>query len=156
MSEIELLLLDQTDNCTIYTIHFLTDERNEFEKFVAKFQTDGELNKDFRIIAKFIDQILDFGALERYFRPEGKIKDSVVALPTLRSKLRLYGLRLSDRILILGNGGRKETRTYDEDDILKGYVLTLQRFEELIKEGVAEGNVIITESEIKTDKTFEI
>ena len=108
------------------------------------------------IIAKFIDQILDFGALERYFRPEGKMKDSVVALPTLRSKLRLYGLRLSVRILILGHGGQKKTRTYDEDDTLKGYVLTLQRFEELLKEGVADGSVIITESEIEIDKTFEI
>lgn len=158
MSEVELLLLDQTDNCTVYTIQFLSDDLNEFEKFVAKFQADGELNKDFRIIAKFIDQILDFGALERYFRPEGKMKDSVVALPTLRSKLRLYGLRLSDRILILGNGGQKKTRTrtYDEDDTLKGYVLTLQRFEELLKEGVADGSVIITESEIETDKTFEV
>ncbi len=84
------------------------------------------------------------------------MKDSVVALPTLRSKLRLYGLRLSDRILILGNGGQKKTHTYNEDDTLKGYVLTLQRFEELLKEGVAEGSVIITENEIETDKTFEI
>lgn len=115
---------------------------NEFEKFVAKVQADGELNKDFRIIAKFIDQILDFGALERYFRPEGKIKDSVVALPTLRSKLRLYGLRLSDKILVLGNGGEKKTRTYNEDDSLRGYVLTLQRFEELLKEGIKDGSII--------------
>ena len=84
------------------------------------------------------------------------MKDSVVALPTLRSKLRLYGLRLSDRILILGNGGQKKTCTYDEDDALKGYVLNLQRFEELLKESVADGSVIITESEIETDKTFEI
>ena len=84
------------------------------------------------------------------------MEDSVVALPTLRSKLRLYGLRLSVGILILGNGGQKKTRSYDEDDTLKGYVLTLQRFEELLKEGVADGSVIITESEIETDKTFEI
>ncbi len=84
------------------------------------------------------------------------MKDSVVALPTLRSKLRISGLRLSDRILILGNGGQKKTRTYDEDDTLKGYVLTLQRFEELLKEGVADGSVIITEREIETDKTFEL
>lgn len=156
MSEVELLLLDQSENCTVYTIQFLSDDLNEFEKFVSKFQTDGELNKDYRIIAKFIDQILDFGALERYFRPEGKIRDSVVALPTLRSKLRLYALRLSDKILILGNGGEKKTRTYDEDDTLRGYVITLQRFEELLKEGVKDGSVIITENEIETDKTFEI
>lgn len=156
MSEVELLLLDQSENCTVYTIQFLSDDLNEFEKFVTKFQADGQLDKDFRIIAKFIDQILDFGALERYFRPEGKMSDSVVALPTLRSKLRLYGLRLSDRILILGNGGEKKTRTYNEDDSLKGYVLTLQRFEELLKEGVKAGTVVITENEIETDKIFEI
>lgn len=156
MSEVELLLLDQSENCTVYTIQFLSDDLNEFEKFVAKFQNDGVLNKDFRIIAKFIEQILDFGAFERYFRPEGKIKDSVVALPTLRSRLRLYGLRLSDKILILGNGGEKKTRTYDEDDSLRGYVMTLQRFEELLKEGVRDGSVTITETEIETDKTFEI
>lgn len=156
MSELELLLLDQSENCTVYTIQFLSDDTNEFEKFVRKFQDDGELNRDFRIIAKFIDQILDFGALERYFRPEGKMKDSVVALPVLRSRLRLYALRLSDRILILGNGGEKKTRTYDEDNALKGYVLTLQRFEELLKEGVRDGSVIITENEIDTDRTFKL
>lgn len=156
MSEIELLLLDQSENCTVYTIHFMSDELNEFEKFVKKFQTEGNLNKDFRIIAKFIDQILDFGALERFFRPEGKIRDSVVALPTIKSRLRLYGLRLSDKILILGNGGEKKSQTYNEDNTLYGYVLTLQRFEELLKEGVRDGSVVISTNEIKTDKTFEI
>ena len=156
MSEVELLLLDQSENCTVYTIQFLSDDLNEFEKFVSRFQSEGEFNKDFRIIAKFIDQILDFGALERYFRPEGKMKDSVVALPTLRSKLRLYALRLSDRILILGNGGEKKTRTYDEDNALKGYVLTLQKFEELLRNGITDGSVVITENEIKTDRTFEL
>ena len=156
MSEVELLLLDQTENCTVYTIQFLSDDMNEFEKFVSKFQGEGELNKDFRIIAKFIDQILDFGALERYFRPEGRMKDCVVALPTLRSKLRLYGLRLSDKILILGNGGEKTSKTYQEDDKLSGYVLTLQKFEEILKEGVKDGSVVITENEIQTDEIFEL
>lgn len=156
MSELELLLLDQTENCTVYTIQFLNDDMHEFEKFVTKFREDAVLNKDFRAIAKFIDQILDFGALERYFRPEGKMRDSVVALPTVKSKLRLYGLRLSDKILILGNGDKKETRTYEENESLKGYVVTLQRLEELLKDGINDGSVVITENEIQTDKTFDI
>ena len=156
MSEVELLLLDQTENCTIYTIQFLSDDLNEVEKFVSKFQGEGELNKDFRIIAKFIDQILDLGAPERYFRPEEKMKDSVVALPTLRSKLRLYGLRLSDKILILGNGGEKTSKTYQEDDKLSRYVLNLQKFDEILKEGVKDGSVVITENEIQTDEIFEL
>lgn len=156
MSELELLLLDQTENCTVYTIQFLNDDMHEFEKFVSKFREDAVINKDFRAIAKFIDQILDFGALERYFRPEGKMRNSVVALPTIKSKLRLYGLRLSDKILILGNGDKKDTRTYDENESLKGYVVTLQRLEELLKDGIRDGSVVITENEIQTDKTFDV
>lgn len=156
MSEVELVLLDQNENCTVYTIQFLNDDLSEFEKFISKIRADATLDNDYRAIARFIDQILDFGALERYFRPEGKLKDSVVALPTIKSRLRLYCLRLSDKILILGNGGEKKTRTYDEDDCLKGYVVTLQRFEELLKAGVREGSVSITESEIQTDKTFDL
>lgn len=156
MSELELLLLDQTEKCTVYTIQFLNEDIHEFDKFVNKFRDDAILNIDFRVIAKFIDQILDFGAFERYFRPEGKMKDSVVALPTVSSKLRLYGLRLSDKILILGNGDRKNTRTYEENDSLRGYVVTLQRLEELLKEGVRDGSVVITQNEIITDRTFEL
>lgn len=140
----------------MYTIQFLSDDLSEFEKFVSKIRADATLDRDYRAIARFIDQILDFGALERYFRPEGKMKDSVVALPTIQSRLRLYCLRLSDKILILGNGGQKKSRTYNEDESLKGYVVTLQRFEELLKDGVREGTVSITENEIQTDKTFKL
>lgn len=32
MSEVELLLLDQTENCTVYTIQFLSDSEIETDK----------------------------------------------------------------------------------------------------------------------------
>lgn len=80
----------------------------------------------------------------------------MVALPTFNSKLRLYCLRLSDKILILGNGGVKTTRTYEEDSKLKGHVLTLQKFERLLRDGVDDGSVIITEKHIETDEIFEL
>ena len=80
----------------------------------------------------------------------------MVALPTFNSMLRLYCLRLSDKILILGNGGVKTTRTYEEDSNLKGHVLTLQKFERLLRNGVEDGSVIITEKHIETDEIFEL
>jgi hypothetical protein len=134
----------------------LSDEQSEFEKFVSKFRQDAELNPDFQAIMRFVEQILSNGALERYFRREGKMSDSVVALPVLKSKLRLYCLRLTDKILILGNGDVKRSRAYEEDDTLQGYVIDLQRFERLLKQEVRAGNVEITEKEILTDKTFEV
>lgn len=54
------------------------------------------------------------------------------------------------------NGGVKKTRTYDEDGELRGFVVTLQNFDKLIKEGVKDGTITISENEIETDKTFDI
>lgn len=156
MSEVELVLVNDTDKCTIYTIQFSEEAETEYERFYAKFIEDAQLNKDLLRIVQILDKIADEGALERFFRPEGKMRDSVVALPVLRSKLRLYCLRLSDRILVLGNGGVKNSRTYEEDDSLRGYVLTLQKFEELLKEGQRDGTVTVTSKTIETDKTFEL
>ena len=59
---------------------------------------------------------------------------NVAALSIDSRKLRLYCLRISDQIMILGNGGVKTTRTYQEDEELSGYVMDLQRFDELLKQ----------------------
>ncbi len=134
----------------------MSEDKSEFERFYAKFKNDVEYDNDLMRIVALIDKIADKGALERLFRPEGKYSDGVCALPVIQSKLRLYCLRLSDKILILGNGGAKTTRTYNEDDVLKGYVITLQNFEKLLKDGEKDGSVVITENTIETDKIFNI
>lgn len=156
MREVELRLIEEAQNCTLYTIQFTSEDTSEFERFYAKFKDDVELNPDLMRIVGFIDKIADVGALERFFRPEGKMSDRVCAMPVVSSRLRLYCLRLSDKILILGNGGVKKTRTYNEDDELKGYVLTLQKFDKLIKEGIKDGTITVTENTLETDKTFEL
>lgn len=69
------------------------------------------------------------------------MSDSVVALPVTSSKLRLYCLRLSDKILILGNVGVKKSQKYEGDSLPNGYVMTLQKFETLLNQEVANGNV---------------
>ncbi len=156
MSEVELILLEEGNQCTLYSIQFTTEDNSEYERFYNKFIEDAKLNRDLLRIVQILEKIADQGALERRFRPEGKMQDSVVALPVLSSKLRLYCLRLSNGILILGNGGVKNSRTYEEDDSLRGYVLNLQKFEQLLKEGQKNGSVIITERIIETDNTFEL
>lgn len=156
MSEVELILLNEGNQCTLYSIQFTSEDSSEYERFYNKFIEDAKLNRDLLRIVQIVDKIADQGALERLFRPEGKMKDSVVALPVLSSKLRLYCLRLSNGILILGNGGVKTSRTYNEDDSLRGYVLNLQKFEELLNEGRRNGSITITERTIETDNTFEL
>ena len=156
MSEAELLLVREAKNCTFYTIQFLAENESEFERFYHKFKDDLEFNADLMRIVGFLGRIADFGALERFFRPEGKMKDHVVALPVVTSKLRLYCLRLSDKILVLGNGGVKNSKTYEENDELSGYVIDLQNFDNIIKEGVKKGTIVVTENKIEIENTFDL
>ena len=156
MSEAELIRLNYNRKCTLYSIQFLTEDEAEYERFYNRFKEDAVFNEDLMSITDLIDRIANFGAFERLFRPEGKMSDRVVALPIIKSKLRLYCLRLSDGILILGNGGVKNTRTYIENDELRGYVVTLQNFDKLIKQGEQDGTITITENTIETDNTFDI
>ena len=156
MSEAELIQLNHDRNCTLYTIQFITEDEGEYLRFYNRFKNDAVYNRDLAMIAKIVESIADRGALERFFRPEGKMSDRVCALPVAKSKLRLYCLRLSDGILILGNGGAKETRTYEENDELRGYVVNLQNFDRLIREGVKNGTITILENTIQTDETFDI
>ena len=59
-------------------------------------------------------------------------------------------------VLWRGIGGVKDTRTYEENDELQGYVMTLQEFERMLKREAEKGNVEISETEIKTDLKFDI
>jgi len=77
------------------------------------------------------------------------MNDRVCAIPVDSGKLRLYFLRISDQILIIGNGGLKNTRTYEESEELSGYVMDLQKFDGIIKMGVDRGLLYVTETAIE-------
>lgn len=119
---------------------------------------NAEYNSDYQRIIAALQVILDKGALERFFRPEGKMNDNVHAIPIEGGKLRLYCLRISEQIVILGNGGFKNTKSYQEDPKLYGYVLDLQRFEKILKENIDKGYISVDEKELHGTEqiTFEI
>ena len=141
-------VIGQSNKTSLYSISFETDGTTEFEKFVAEFEMNATYNMDYQRIIAALQAILRFGALERFFRPEGKMKDSVAAIPLEGGKLRLYCLRISEQIVILGNGGIKTTGSYEEDPKLYGYVMDLQRFEKILKEEMEKGYVSIEEKEL--------
>ena len=151
-------LIRETDKTALYSISFEVDGTTEFEKFVSEFERNATYNRDYQRIIAALQAILNFGALERFFRPEGIIRDSVAAIPIEGGKLRLYCLRISEQIVILGNGGVKATRTYEEDPRMYGYVLDLQKFEKILNENVSKGYVRMEERMLTgiEDRIFEI
>lgn len=143
-----LELVEQSENVSLYSISFAMDRTTEFERFLMKFEEEASLNTDYQKILYAISIILDKGALERYFRPEGNMNDSLCALPIESGQIRLYCLRISDEILILGNGDVKRTATYEEDARLYGYALDLQKFEKLLRKDIEDGIVTIEEKRL--------
>lgn len=158
MEKIKIEKIEQTAQAGLFTIYFENNDESEFERFINRFKDDAERKQDLQIILNAIQKMLsNNGFLERYFRPEGKMNDNVVALPIERGKLRLYCLRMSDSILIVGNGGIKDTRSYNENPELNGYVITLQKLDALLKTGIANGNIIIETTDITgIDKFMEL
>lgn len=153
-----LELISESEKTTLYSISFELDGTTEFEKFVTAFEQNATYNKDYQRIIAALQVILQKGALERFFRIEGTVKDNVSAIPIDGGKLRLYCLRISEQIVILGNGGTKNTRTYQEDKKLYGYVLDLQKFERILKKHIRNGTISIQEKSLNgiEDLTFRI
>ena len=141
-------LFDEGEKASIYS--YRIDEGDlEFEKFIFSFIDSKEYVKDYEIINDFIDRVLSNGAEERYFRPEGKIRDLLYALPQkgFDCKIRLFCLRVSNSIIILGNGGVKNTKTYQEDDFLNSIAEEMQKISEKILYLKKKGSLICYESE---------
>ena len=158
MKTAKLKTIEQNDNVGMFSICFNDSEESEFEKFMNEFKDNATYNKDFNVILMALSKIIDKGALERFFRNEGRMNDNLKALSIDSRKLRLYCLRISDQILILGNGGVKTTRTYQEDTKLSGYVMDLQTFDKVLLKAQKTGRVTIEKNMI-TDiqsATFEI
>ncbi len=158
MKTAQLKTIEQNDNVSLYSICFNGNSVSEYEDFLMKFKDNSELNRDFQRIIVALEKIIERGALERFFRIEGKMNDNVSALSLDSRSLRLYCLRMSDQILILGNGGIKTTRTYEEDETLSGYVMDLQRFDELLKQAQKTGSIVIEKNMIVgiDNKVFEL
>jgi len=153
-SIIKIELFEEHDRVNFYTLRFQNEE-TEIDKFFDKFPEGCEFDEDVEIIIKWIDQIGERGALERYFRPEGKRKDNVWAIPIETSSLRLYVLRLSDNLLILGNGGIKTTETYNEDKSLSKCVELLQEVDRYLKSRINKGHITVYKKQLFGNLNFQ-
>lgn len=92
--------------------------------------------------------------MERYFRYEGKYGDGVSAIPIETSNLRLYCIRLSDRILIFGNGGVKNCAAWQDSDTLAEYVEMLVDTSRFITSCLANGTLYMVDKEIIGNLNF--
>lgn len=94
-------------------------------------------------------KISEKGALERYFKPEGKYGDGVCAIPIeIGNNVRLYCLRLSDNVLIIGNGDIKDADTWQNSSTLSQYVQLLIETSRFIHSRKQNGQMRIRSNKI--------
>ncbi|MFB6343864.1 hypothetical protein ACE1ET_19235 [Saccharicrinis sp. FJH62] len=151
--KLKIELFEQHDEVNFYTLRFEKDE-TEVDKFLNKFPEGCEYDEDIDILIKWIDQIGGKGALERYFRPEGKYTDYVYAIPIETCNLRLYVIRLSENVVILGNGGIKTTKTYNEDNELNTHVELLQEISGYIRNRLINKKIVIHNKTLSGNLSF--
>lgn len=147
-------LIEEHDAVNFYSIHMSDEELSELERFFVKFPEGSPYDREVDIIIAWLDKIGLNGALERYFRYEGRFADGVSAIPIETSNLRLYCIRLSDSILIFGNGGIKDTKTWEDSETLAQYVEVLIDTSRFIMSRLANGSMVIVDREIIGNLNF--
>lgn len=147
-------LIEEHDTINFYSIHLDAEELSELERFFEKFPEGCSYDEDIDTIIAWLDRISEIGALERYFRYEGKYGDHVSAIPIDTGNLRLYCIRLSDKILIFGNGGVKDCAKWQESETLAQYVEMLIDTSRFIASRISNGTVCLVDKEIVGNLKF--
>mgnify|MGYP006924775478 CR=1 FL=1 len=148
-------LVEEHDVVNFYSIKLENEELTEFERFFEKFPLGCKYDEEVDTVIAWLDKIGETGAFERYFRPEGKYGDGVGVIPIdLGNKVRLYCLRISDKILIFGNGGIKDAGKWQNSTTLAPYVELLIDTSRYIAQRVRSGRIIIVDKELIGDLNF--
>lgn len=147
-------LIEEHDAVNYYSIQMDDEALSELERFFEKFPEGSPFDEDVDTIIAWLDKIGETGALERYFRYEGRYGDGVSSIPIETSNLRLYCIRLSDRILIFGNGGIKDCATWQDSESLTEYVEMLVDTSRFIASRLANGTLYMVDKELIGNLNF--
>lgn len=148
-------LVEEHNAVNFYSIHLDEEELSELERFFEKFPEGCEYDEEIDIIIAWLDKIGEKRALERYFRPEGKYGDGVGVIPIdVGNTLRLYCLRISDKILIFGNGGLKDADSWQNSKTLAPYVEMLIDTSRFIATRIKDGKIILMDKELIGNLNF--
>lgn len=135
MGRLELVL--ETEHISIYSPKYDGEALTEFERFMSNNRklSHNQLRKDFESIIAVIKKMADdCGARENLFRLEGgNIKAIPLFIEQKRKKdigtIRLYCIRFSNKLLVIGNGGIKTVNRFEEDPVLLKIVNQLREIE---------------------------
>ncbi len=141
--QFEIVPVELGDSGALYSIRYKGEKNTELDKFLGceNVQACDEYES---LVLRLYDMVESFGFRPGYFKlEEGSYYDSVVALHYENGPLRLYCLRRSSLLLIVGYGGPKFTGTYQEEPVLDEAVKKLQTIDALLDKRQKSREIII-------------
>lgn len=136
----------------IYSVIFDGNDTTLLEQFFNENLTNKYLKVMFN---KIIVMARDTGCLKQFFKEgEGKIADGVVALSV--GNLRLYGIYFNNTVILLGSGGEKNVRAYQDDPKLNAKVEQIKYVAEKIYKGIREKEIIVREDGELNYENFDV
>ena len=140
-------IVEEGNKAVIYSVCLNDETLTEFEKFCLQDSIKDQKEYDELLVR--LEYIANkTGAQEQFFKKnESKLSDSVVVLK--RKQLRLYCIRFGNTILILGGGGIKKTRTYQEDEQLDSIVKMMSYISDTLDQSILDHD-----TEIKNDRLY--
>jgi len=148
-----------------YTVKFEGDKQNQLDQFFSTYESEYAESIEFLLLwLTIIGETR--GATTQYFRPE----ENVSALPPpaatfrifdykikkTKTNLRLYCIVLSEEVVILINGGIKESHlTQDSPSCWKQYMFT-SNLASQIKAQFQNGNCELIGKRLKMNRNFSL
>lgn len=128
-------MYSRSNKVTVYSIRLEGCSVTKTDQFVDEYFDKGFCD-DIRLIKRWLHNIKARGAQQGFFRAE----NNVIAGPVTSSRLRIYGIRCSESIIILDGGGEKKGRkTQDGEETwyaMKLMIAIDKKLIEKIREGL--------------------
>lgn len=147
MSKIELVELEEF-RCgagRVYSVAVDDAEGTLYDRFLEENEQEYK-DELVEIMTKLNTMSGKTGFTDTFFKlNEGKPGDGICAITDWKGKLRLYCIRFGKILLVLGGGGPKTTRTYQEDPKLLSENLLLRNVSDAMAEAIKEKDIKIEE-----------
>jgi hypothetical protein len=137
---------------TFYTVRWDEAELSETDKFISKYQSVIETQRDFQEILALIEDIGAYrGAKDLFFRRHaGKAQElpplTAFEIQYFHNNLRLFCIKINDNIVILFNGGKKTSQTSQDSPALNMPFLEAQTFAAKIFKALHDKDILVNES----------
>lgn len=136
----------------IYTVENLDTNQTLYHEFIQSYI--GNHREEIKDIINTLEEMGKTKGIAQHLIKdnEGSPGDGIVALfDNPDRNLRLYGIRFGSGIIILGGGGIKKVRAWQDDTILKAKVEELQKLSKKINQKIRDGDIRLSDNELEGD-----